>query len=397
MKRGSVLISGAGIAGPTLAYWLSRRGFRPTLVERAPHFRKGGYMIDFWAVGFDVAERMNLLPRLREVGYSFNRIKFVDERNRVRSEFGGAALLRVLGDRFISLPRGDLAKAIFDSVAGDTEIIFDDSVTAMREDSSGVEVMFERSPPRRFDLVAGCDGLHSIVRKIVFGPGTRFEKYLGYYAASFLTANYPRREELVYFSYGAPGRQISRYALRDNMTAFLFVFEQDRQSGEQLSSKQARHLVKETFAKEAWIEIPEILRRLETCEHFYFDAVSQIHMPQWWNGRTVLVGDAAYCPSLLAAEGAAFAMAGAYILAGELARADGNYAQAFRAYEERFRPFIERKQRGAENFASSFTPSTKFGLFIRDLVLRSASFPWVADWLMRRYVSDQFDLPHYPG
>ena len=395
MKAGSVLISGAGIAGPTLAYWLRRRGFVPTLIEHAPRFREGGYMIDFWGIGFDVAERMNLVPQLRQIGYSFNRIKFVDEKGRPRSEFGGDALRRLLGDRFISLPRGDLAKAIFDSVAENTEIIFDDSVTAIREDSSGVEVIFERSSPRRFDLVVGCDGLHSTARELVFGSADQFEKYLGYYAASFLTNDYPRREELTYLSYGAPGRQVSRYALRDNKSAFLFVFRKDRPFPGQFSTDEAKAIVHETFAKDDWIEIPEILQRMESCDHFYFDAVSQIHMPQWWKGRIVLAGDAAHCPSLLAGEGAALAMAGAYILAGELEQADGDYPRAFRAYEQRFRPFIERKQRAAEGFAGSFAPRTRFGLFIRDLVLRAASFQLVGDWLMRRFVADRFELPSY--
>src|SRR5689334_1101810 len=168
-RQRSVLISGSGIAGPTLAYWLLRAGLMPTLIERAPHFRQGGYMIDFWGAGFDVAEKMNLLPRLREVGYYFDRLKFVDERGRTRSELGGRVFRSALGERFISLQRGDLARAIFDTIAGEIEIIFDDSIANIREDPSGLDVSFERSSPRRFDLVVGCDGLHSAVRHIVFG------------------------------------------------------------------------------------------------------------------------------------------------------------------------------------------------------------------------------------
>lgn len=201
----SILVSGAGIAGPTLAYWLLRAGFAPTLIECAPHFRKGGYMIDFWGAGFDVAEKMNLLPRLREIGYHFDRLKFVDELGRTRSELGGRAFRGALGERFISLQRGDLARAIFDKVTDKIEIIFHDSITAIREDPSGLDVSFERSSPRRFDLVVGCDGLHSAVRQVVFGSEQQFEKFLGYYAASFLTTDYPHREELTYVSFGAPG------------------------------------------------------------------------------------------------------------------------------------------------------------------------------------------------
>ncbi len=395
MKPTSVLVSGAGIAGPTLAYWLWRRGFQPTLIERAPRFREGGYMIDFWGVGLDTAERMDLLPRLREVGYVIDYIKFVDDRGRTRSEMGGEVFRRSLGDRFISLPRGDLARAIFDTIVGEIEVVFEESVTAIREDSLGVEVSFERSASRRFDLVAGCDGLHSTVRRAVFGPENQVEKYLGYYTASFLTVDYPHRAERTYLSYGAPGRQISRYALRGNRTAFFFIFARDPRLVGHPGRSDVKKILKETFAGDRWIEIPEILERLEQCDDIYFDSVSQIRMPRWSCGRTALVGDAAYCPSLLAGEGAAFAMAGAYILAGELQRANGNHSNAYPAYENRFRGFIERKQRGAERFAASFAPRTRFGLFVRDLVLRASSFRPIGDWLMRQFVADQFALPDY--
>ena len=395
MKNTSVLISGAGIAGPTLAYWLWRRGFEPTLIERAPRFREGGYMIDFWGVGLATAERMDLLPRLREVGYFIDHIRFVDDKGRTRSEMGGEVLRRALADRFISLPRGDLAKAIFDTVAGRTEVLFDESVTAIREDPAGVEVSFERSPPRRFDLVAGCDGLHSAVRRTVFGPEDQFEKYLGYYTASFLTSDYPHRDERAYLSYAAPGRQISRYALRGNRTAFFFIFAREDRIDRVQGENEPKEILKETFSRDGWIEVPEILERLEACDDLYFDSVSQIRMPQWSRGRTVLLGDAAYCPSLLAGEGAAFAMAGAYILAGELHRAGGDYSRAYSAYENRFRGFIEEKQRGAERFATAFAPRTRFGLFVRDLVLRASSFRPVGNWLMREFVADPFELPDY--
>ena len=397
MRSRSVLVSGAGIAGPTLAYWLSRRGFTPTLIERAPLFREGGYMIDFWGVGFDVADRMGLVPFLRQVGYNFDRIKFVDENDRVRSEFGGHVLREALGERFISLQRGDLAKAIFNTVAENIEVIFDDSVVALCESSSAVEVRFEKSGCRRFDLVAGCDGLHSTVRKLAFGPEAQFEKYLGFYAASFVIDDYPRREELTYLSYSAPGRQISRYALRENRSAFLIVFARDHPFPRPPHGDKAKAIVREMFAHDAWIEIPKILEQMEHCDEFYFDSVSQIRMPGWSQGRTVLVGDAAHCPSLLAGEGAALAMAGAYILAGELQRASGDCSDAFAAYEQQYREFIDRKQRSAESLAASFAPSSRWGLWLRDFVLRSANlFPPMGKWLMQRFVSDHFELSCYP-
>jgi 2-polyprenyl-6-methoxyphenol hydroxylase-like FAD-dependent oxidoreductase len=397
MERKSVLISGAGIAGPALAYWLRHRGFEPVLVERAAHFRKGGYMIDFWGIGYDVAERMNLIPQLHDIGYFIDLVKFVNDRGSMRSGFDAEILRRAAGSRFFSLPRGDLAQAIFDTVADKIETIFGDSITAIREDPTGVDVHFEHGQPRRFDLVAGCDGLHSVVRELVWGPNENFVKYLGYYCASFITTNYAHREERTYTSYAEPGRQISRYALRGGRTAFLFVFAREQPFGQHPDLEGAKLMLRETFGRDRWREVPEILKRLETCDDLYFDSVSQVRMPEWSKGRIVLVGDAGYCPSLLAGEGSGFALAGAYLLGGELQRAGGDYSIAFRAYEQRFRPFIERKQEAARQFASSFTPKTRLGLFVRDLVLRATSIPLVSNWLMRRFVTDQFELPDYPG
>ena len=397
MRQKSVLISGAGIAGPALAYWLRHRGFEPVLIERAAHFREGGYMIDFWGVGFDVAERMNLIPHLRDIGYLIDRVKFVNERGRTRSGFDAEILRRALGNRFFSLPRGDLAEAIFHTIADEIETIFGDSITDIREDSTGVDVQFEHCHARRFDLVAGCDGLHSAVRELVWGPEKNFVKYLGYYCASFITTNYAHREERSYTSYAEPGRQISRYALRGGRTAFLFIFAREQPFEQHPDLEAAKGILGKTFEGNRWIEVPEILKRLETCDDLYFDSVSQVHMPAWSKGRIVLMGDAAYCPSLLAGEGAGFALAGAYLLSGELQRASGDHLTAFRGYEQRFRPFIERKQESAQQFASSFTPKTRLGLFVRDLVLRATSISFVSNSLMRRFVADQFQLPDYPA
>jgi 2-polyprenyl-6-methoxyphenol hydroxylase-like FAD-dependent oxidoreductase len=396
MSRKSILISGAGIAGPTLAYWLSKRGFEATIVERAPGFRTGGYMIDFWGVGFDVAKRMGLVPRLRQARYVIDHLKFVDQRNRVRSELGGELLTGALGDDFVSLPRGDLARIIFDQVEGRIETIFGDSVSAIEETPTAVEVTFEKARARQFDLVAGCDGLHSGVRALVFGPEKSFERYLGYYAASFVTDDYAPRDEHTYLSYSAPGRQISRYGLRGNRTAFFFIFLRQQKLDRSREEADGRRILHETFAGDKWEEIPEILRRLDRCDDLYFDSVSQIRMPRWSCGRSVLVGDAAYCPSLMAGAGSSFAMAGAYILAGELERAGGDFLSAFEAYEKKLRPFIERKQESALGFAGSFTPRTGFGLFVRDQVLRMANrFRPVSHWLMERFVSDHYSLPNY--
>ena len=368
----------------------------PVLVERAPRFRTGGYIIDFWGVGFDVAERMGLIPALRAAGYLNDRVVFVRADGRTRSSFGGTALRRSLSDRFLSIQRGDLASEIWRRIADRVEVIFDDSIASLCENANGVDVKFESGRRRLFDLVIGTDGLHSTVRRLAFGDPAGAESYLGYCAAAFVTQGYTRRNEHVYWSYAAPGRQISRFALRNDETGFLLVFAWPGNPKNLPRDVAAqKRLLTMQFDRETWTERNEILRRLEACDDLYFDAVSQIRNPSWSKGRVALVGDAAYCPSLLAGEGSAFAMAGAYILAGELQRAAGDSARAFAAYERTFRPFIERKQRSARAFVSSFAPRSTAGLVTRDIVLRLASIPAIADLLMRHFVADRFRLPDY--
>jgi 2-polyprenyl-6-methoxyphenol hydroxylase-like FAD-dependent oxidoreductase len=232
----------------------------------------------------------------------------------------------------------------------------------------------------------------------MFVPQVAVERYLGYYAAVFVARGYSRRSDRTYLSYAAPGRQISRFALRDDETGFLFVLrKKDRDRGFATDITAQKQALLDAFDGEKWEEWAEIRKLLEACGDLYFDAVAQVEIPAWSKGYVGLVGDAAYCPSLLAGEGAAFAVAGAYILAREMAVAQGDYAAAFMSYERRFRPFIERKQQSTRAFASSLTPATTLGLNVRDIVLKLTAIPFVADMLMRRFVTDRFSLPVYDG
>jgi 2-polyprenyl-6-methoxyphenol hydroxylase-like FAD-dependent oxidoreductase len=288
--------------------------------------------------------------------------------------------------------RGDLAHAIFAAIADDVETIFGDSVTGLEENDGGVTVRFGHGPPRRFDLVVGAGGLHSVVRKLVFGPELWFERYLGYYTAAFTAPHYPHRDEGVYVSYSVPGRQIARYALRDGRSAFFLILAADR------TLTYLRHNVdaqKETlwsaFGGLGW-ETAEIMAAMEPADDLYFDTVSQAHVPHWSRGRVVLLGDAAYCPSLLAGQGSAFAMAGAYVLARELARAEGDHEAAFASYEQRFKPFMDAKQDAAQRFGGWFAPRTRRGLRLRNVVTRAMNSPRLGEWLVARSLGDRFDL-----
>jgi 2-polyprenyl-6-methoxyphenol hydroxylase-like FAD-dependent oxidoreductase len=388
----TILISGAGIAGPTLAWWLLRHGFTPTIVEKAPNPRAGGYIVDFWGVGYDVAERMGLLPVLNEVGYKIAEVRMVDELGHRVAGFDARVFRDATHGRYISIKRGDLAHAIYETIANDVEIIFDESVTGLDEGSRGVMVSFERGSPRRFDLVAGAAGLHSVLRAMLFGAEPRFERYLGYYTAAFTVPEYPHRDEGVYVSFSVPGRQVARYAFRDGSSAIFLIFAADRSLGDLRHDVDAqKEVLQSSFGGLGW-EMAEIAAGLEATDDLYFDAVAQVRLPHWSRGRTVLLGDAAYCPSLLAGQGSAFAMAGAYVLAHELARADGDHELAFENYERRFKPFMDAKQKAAERFGGWFAPRTRTALRLRNFITSALDIPWLGQRLMARSLGDRFDL-----
>lgn len=389
----SILISGAGIAGPTLAYWLSHYGFRPTLVESAPHLRTGGYIIDFWGVGFDVADKMGLAPQLKSDGYSVEEVRLVGGDGHRIGGFNAKIFARAAGGRYTSLPRGALAEALFRALPDSVETLFGDELTGLSSDTRGVTAAFKHSGTRTFDLVIGAGGLHSKVRSLAFGAETRFTRYLGYKVAAFEAPDYPHRDELVYVAHATPGRQAARFSLKGGGTLVLLVMADDR-IGVPETDDERRVYLRDRFEDGGW-ECREMMEAMDACSNVYFDNASQIHAPSWSKDRIALVGDAAACPSLLAGEGAGLAMAEAYVLAGELHRAGGDHFVAFQRYEQLLRPFLERKQKAARRFAASFAPRTAFGIALRNMVTRMMSVPWIADVALGSSVRDDFELPAY--
>jgi 2-polyprenyl-6-methoxyphenol hydroxylase-like FAD-dependent oxidoreductase len=394
VKARTILISGMGVAGPTLAFWLKTAGFEPTLVEAAPALRRGGYVIDFWGLGYEIAARMGLESELHRVGYHMREMRIVDDQGRRVSGFGAGVFRELTGGRFVTLSRSELSRLLVERIEGAAEVIFGDEIVALRDGPKDVQATFKHGGERRFDLVVGADGLHSGVRRLVFGPENRFEKRLGYIVAAFETQGYGTREEDVYVIYGRAGRMLARVALRDDRTLFLFVFAADGDSasaGDLASQKAALRAI---YGEGEW-ECRRILEELDRAQDLYFDRVSQIKMERWSRGRVALVGDAAFCASLLAGQGSALAMIAAYALAGELAKAEGRHEEAFAQYESLLRDFIAAKQIGAERFAGAFAPRTAWGLWVRNQVLKAFAIPGLARFAFGRDIVDTLRLPDY--
>ena len=391
--RGSVLVSGAGIAGPALAWWLLRAGFRPVLVEQAPALRTGGYMIDFWGPGFAVAERMGLAGRLREIGVQIEELRLVDASGRPRVRLKLSSFNRALGERYVSLLRGDLAAELAALIDGRVEIRCGDEIVGLAETEGGVDVTFRRGPAQRFELVIGADGAHSKVRRLAFGAAAASVR-LGRQVAAFTTWDYPRHDVLAYVSRTIAGRQAARCTLPDGRTAFFLILTDEAARGRLDAADGQRAGLAEAFAGIGW-EADDIGRAVRGADDLFVDRVAQVRLPAWSRGRVALVGDAAWAPSLLAGEGSSFAIAGAYILAGELARCPHDPRAAFAAYEQRLRAYIDGKQRAALRMGAWFAPKTTAGVFVRNQLTRLAGLPGLTRLLAGPMIEDDLELPDY--
>lgn len=385
-----ILIVGAGIAGPTLAYWLQKSGHEVTIVEHAQELRGGGYLIDFWGAGFDVAEKMGIVPELRRRGYVLTEARGVNRNGRTVASFKPEVIMKSV-ERYLSLARSDLSSVIHDAIDGSVDLILGDSVSALDDDGNRVRVTFDSGGTRDFDLVFGADGLHSRVRRLTFGPEEQFESYLGMVVAAFESQRYPERNDLVAMMYADVGFQAIRLSLRNDTTLFLFSLRHD---GDVPADRPAQEsLLRAKLGDKGW-EVPTMLDLMTQAKDLYFDSVSQIRMPSWTTGRVALVGDAAACPSFLAGQGSALAMVEAYTLAAELARTD-DHRVAFARYEDRLAPLLSSKQDAAQGLGLAFAPKNRFQLVVRNMVMRMMGLPKVADIVMGRSFHDAVELPPF--
>jgi 2-polyprenyl-6-methoxyphenol hydroxylase-like FAD-dependent oxidoreductase len=397
MNDYDVLVSGAGIAGPAVAYWLRRAGFNPTVVERAPAPRPGGQAVDLRGAGRGAAERMGLLDRVREVALDQKGFACIDTNGRITARmpvhaFGGEGIVSE-----IEVLRGDLCRVLYEASLPGTEYLFDDTITGIAQDASEVAVTFERSPARRFALVVGADGLRSTVRRLAFGPDSTCVRPFDLHTAWFTT---PAGIELDgwFLMYNAPGGLVASARPGrnpDDIKAALSIRARP-QGYDRLDRTGQQELLASRFAGAGW-EVPRLLDGMRMASDFSLQLDGQVHLDRWSRGRVVLLGDAACCPSPLSGMGTSLALVGACVLAGELAVAGGDHRVAFPQYEQRMRPYAAQAQRLPPGGIGGFAPTS--ALAIR---MRAASMRWMTRWPLRALVGGEFtkadaiELPAYP-
>lgn len=401
MQNSDVLISGAGIAGSALAYWLARYGFRPTLVERAPAPPAGGYKVDVRGAAVDVAERMGIMAEIRRLSTDMRGASFVDAANRPLATLS-ADLVNGRRERDDEIVRGDLARILYERTRHEAEYLFGDSVTDLAETDDGVRVTFERAAPRTFALVVGADGLHSAVRALTFGDEARFVRHLGAYISIFTVPNHLRLDRWELY-HNAPGRLVGIYSAgQDTAARAAFFFTSPPLAYDRRDTRRQRQLLAEAFGDVGW-QTPRLLAAMWEAPDFYFDAMCMVQLDRWSRGRVVLLGDAAYCASPASGQGTGLALVGAYVLAGELAAAAGDHRAAFARYEAEMRGYAEANQRFAAKAVAMFAPRTRRQVWVRGQLLRLMSHApgkgRIAELLARdlRRAADAVALKGYAG
>ncbi|MFE6157342.1 FAD-dependent monooxygenase [Streptomyces sp. NPDC056486] len=370
-RRRKVLISGASIAGPALAFWLNRHGFAVTVVEKAGALRGGGYPIDVRGTALEVVRRMGILPRLKDAHIDLRRLTFLDGDGSEVASVNPHTLTGGVGGQDIEVRRGDLTDALYAAVRDDVEFLFDDSIDTFDQSGHGVDVTFRGGSRRTFDMVFGADGLHSRTREFLFGPEEQFHRYLGYCFAGFTLRNtFGLCAEVMMWN--TPGRAAALYAVggTDDVHGFLNFARPEPPFDAFRNPEAQRDLVSAVFADAGW-EVPGMLAAMRDADDLFFDAVSQIRMPRWSRGRVALVGDAAYAPSFLTGQGSSLALVGAYMLAGSLA--DRDHAAGFAAYEHHTREFVTVNQDQVGKGDAALFPTTARALEQRNDMLRNLS------------------------
>ncbi|GIH68595.1 FAD-dependent oxidoreductase [Sphaerimonospora thailandensis] len=388
-----VVICGAGIAGLALAQHLHGLGAEVVVLEKAPAPRTQGYMIDFFGPGYDAAEALGVLPRIRELGHRVEELTYRDRAGRPRARMSFAQFAKIVDGRLISIMRPDLERALRENLSPGVDLRYATSLTRIDSRPDGVTITLTDGGAVDADLLVGADGIHSAVRGRVFGPEREFLRYLGYHTAaySFEDADVHAQVAGRFCLTDTASREMGFYGLPGDRVAVFTV----HRSPDPALPADPRAAIRREYATLGWM-VPRALAACPPSEQVYYDQVAQIDMPTWRRGRVMLIGDAAYAVSLLAGQGASLGMTGAYVLAEQLSRA-GDIDVALERYERTLRPVVTEKQQAARNAARWFVPASAWQLGVRRAALKLARLPLLDRYLAAALVGKSTALIPWTG
>ncbi|WP_181780465.1 FAD-dependent monooxygenase [Pseudonocardia pini] len=395
MRRPTVLISGASIAGPALAYWLTTHGWETTVVERFAGLRDDGQNIDVRGAGREVARRMGIEDAIRAESTGETGTEFVAADGTAVATFAAGESDSGGATAELEILRGRLSRVIVDRTLADTEYVFGDRIVALDEQADGVTVTFAEAPPRTFDLVVVAEGLRSRTRDLVF-PGVDAVRELGLYIGYLTLPRTAADTDRWRWHTAGRGRAVGLRPDNLGTVRATLGFLSDVRGLDELDRDAVVTILRRTFADVGW-ETPRILAALDDAP-LYFDAVGQARLPSWSSGRVALVGDAAYCSSPISGMSTSLALTGAYVLAGELAAHP--YRTAFARYETVMRPYVDKAQKLPPGTPRIANPRSRAGVAVLNTVLRiaapvTARLGGIASTVLAP-PAEAIDLPTYP-
>jgi 2-polyprenyl-6-methoxyphenol hydroxylase-like FAD-dependent oxidoreductase len=390
-----VLVVGAGIAGLSTALRLRQLGVDVTVAEQADANRRGGYMIDFFGPGIDAAHELSLDSALRGIHYPVQRLRFVDRTGRQRFAVDyGRMRRRLFRGRHFNFLRGDLERVLLTAARrAQTKIVWSRRVVAVRpafEESEPVLVRYADGAAERWDVVVAADGANSAVRRSVLARQEWSQRDLGHTIAAWIQdGSVPTLPAQDFTTLTAPGRMVAVYPAAAGRTAVFFAHRSWDARDD--FARGLTSTLRRRYGDLGWV-VPRLLRGLSGVTRPYFDSTFQVHCTEWQRGRVVLVGDACWCVSLLAGQGASLAVAGGVVLAEELAARPDDLATALARYRDRLEPTVSRIARSGIRTADWFIPDQRWRGEVRDLTLRGAAWP-VAASLMSRALGVEGAIP----
>lgn len=390
-----ILVTGASVAGTTAAWWLARHGFSVDVVERASSFRDGGQNVDVRGAAREVLRRMGLedaafARSTRELGTDW-----VAEDGSVIARFEAGDSGADRGPTAeMEIRRGDIARIIYDAVAARANFRFGDSIADVRQDGDGADVRFASGRCERYDAVVVAEGVGSHTRELLF-PGENRPRWMDMTIAYFSIPSQPGDSSYARQYNTVDGRGATLKPSRDGKVGVYMGIQKPPEGEHEWDVDRQRRYIAEQFAHDGW-EFPRILQELQGVDDFYFDVLRQVRMDRWSDGRVVLTGDAAWCPTSLSGIGTTLAIVGGYVLAGELSKVS-DPVTAFAAYEKLMRPFAEEGQNVPKLLPRLLWPHSEAGLAVMRTAMRIASTPLVRKMVGNSFArdSDGIDLPRY--